>query len=123
MEKLNLIAKQLAELSVSEAKELLKILEEEYGIKAPETTIPILIVKEVEEKVAVQTEFSIFLESAGLEKLKVIKVVKDLTKLPLIEAKNLVDSVPVLLFKDISESKAKEYVAQLSNMGASVTIK
>jgi large subunit ribosomal protein L7/L12 len=120
MEKLKVISKQLFELKPSEAKEILDILESDYGITAPDTSIPVLDV--VVEK-EVQTIFDIILESAGAQKLKVVKLVKDLTGLPLREAKSLVDNVPSPFMEGVDEDQAKEYERQLTEMGAVITLK
>ena len=92
------IADTLSKLTVLEAKELVRILEEDYGIKAPESGIhlvgdfPVTVTPEVE-----QTEFNVYLKEIGGQKLQVIKKIKEITGLGLKEAKELVDSAPCLL--------------------------
>ena len=113
------IAKQMVELKPSEAKEILDILEADYGITAPDTTIPVL---DVAVKTEVQSIFDVILESAGTQKLKVVKLVKDLTGLPLREAKSLVDSAPAPFAEGVDEKLAKEYETQLTEMGAVVRL-
>ena len=122
MENLNEIAKQMSELKPSEAKGLLMILEEDYNIVAPDTSIPV-IEEVVEEKVAVQTEFDIILETAGPQKLRVVKLVKDLIGLPLRDAKYLVDRAPSTFVEGVNEAQAREYQTQFIELGAVVTIK
>ena len=120
MENLKTIAKEMIELSVSEAKELLIILEEEHDIVWHDAIQPIVdIVPEVE----VQTSFDVILEDAGAQKLKIVKVVKTLTTLPLREAKNLVDSAPTAVITGVDENQAKEFEKELTAMGATVSIK
>lgn len=120
MENLKTIAKEMVELSSSEAKELLTILEVEHNIKFQEAIQPIVdVVTEVE----VQTAFDVILEDAGAQKLKIVKVVKTLTTLPLREAKALVDSAPIPVITGVDENQAKDFSKQLSEMGATVSIK
>jgi large subunit ribosomal protein L7/L12 len=122
MEKLNEIAKQLIELKPSEAEEILSILDEDYGITTPETMLPVINSHLIIEE-EVQTIFDVILESEGAQKLKVVKLVKDLTGIPLREAKSLVDETPTTIMEGVDEGQAKEYKRQLTEMGAVVSIK
>jgi large subunit ribosomal protein L7/L12 len=117
------IADTLSKLTVLEAKELVRILEEDYGIKGaekiaefkPAGTEP---VPEVE-----QTEFSVYLKESGGQKLQVIKKVKEIMGLGLKESKELVDSAPCLLREKILKVEAETLRTELQNLGATVEVK
>lgn len=121
MEKLETIAKEMVELSVSEAKELLTILDVEHNIKFHEAILP--VVNTIEEIEVVQTTFDVIIENAGGRKLKVVKIIKDLIGLPLKEAMALVNSLPAVFAEGVDEKQAKEFEKQLTEMGATITIK
>ena len=121
MEKLETIAKEMVELSVSEAKELLTILDVEHGIKYHEALLPVM--DTTEEVEVVQTTFDVIIEAAGGRKLKVVKVVKDLIGLPLKEAMTLVNSAPAVFAEGVDEKLANEYERKLTEMGATISIK
>lgn len=70
-----------------------------------------------------QTEFDVFMKSFGSEKLKVVKVVKDLTGKSLVDAKNLVESVPAIITEKINKEQAESIKNQLELVGAEVEIK
>ena len=123
MENLNLIAKQMSELKPSEATELLNILKEEYNIEPVVVQMPIMDIIGVDEKENVQTEFDVIIENSGLQKLKVVKLVKDLTTLGLREAMDLVNGAPSIFAEGVDEKQAKEYEKQFTDLGASITIK
>lgn len=110
-------------LSVLELNELVKAAEEEFGVSA---AAPVAVVgaagpaaAPVEEK----TEFDVILAAAGAEKIKVIKVVRELTGLGLKEAKDLVDGAPKTLKEAVSKDDAEQIKAKLTEVGATVEIK
>ena len=109
-------------MTVLELNELVKACEEEFGVSA---AAPVMVAggaaaaAPVEEK----TEFDVVLVSVGAEKIKVIKVVRELTGLGLKEAKDLVDSAPKTLKEGISKGEADEIKAKLTEVGASVEVK
>ncbi len=98
----------IKELSVLELNELVKACEEEFGVSAA-----------AEEK----DSFDVELTSAGDSKVKVIKVVREVTGLGLKEAKDLVDSAPKVIKEGVSKAEADELKAKLEEQGASVTLK
>jgi len=118
------IADTLSKLTVLEAKELVRILEEDYGIKAPESGIhlvgdfPVTVTPEVE-----QTEFNVYLKEIGGQKLQVIKKIKEITGLGLKEAKELVDSAPCLLRGKVMKVEAQTLKTELENVGAIVEVR
>lgn len=108
-------------MTVLELNELVKACEEEFGVSAaaPVAAAGAAAAAPVEEK----TEFDVILASAGAEKIKVIKVVRELTGLGLKEAKDLVDGAPKTLKEAASKAEAEEIKAKLSDVGATVEIK
>lgn len=110
------------ELTVLELNDLVKKAEEEFGVSAAAGVVVAAgggAAEAVEEK----TEFDVELTSAGAEKIKVIKVVREITSLGLKEAKDLVDGAPKLLKEGISKEEAEAIKAKLEEVGAVVTLK
>ena len=108
-------------MTVLELNDLVKAIEEEFGVTA---AAPVAVVAGgaaggAEEK----TEFDVVLASAGAEKIKVIKVVREITGLGLKEAKELVDNTPKAVKEGISKEEAEEMKAKLEEVGASVEVK
>ena len=115
------IIEAIKAMTVLELNELVKACEEEFGVSA---AAPVAVVAggaaaAVEE----QTEFNVILASAGSEKIKVIKVVRELTGLGLKEAKDLVDNAPKALKEGIEKAEAEAIKAQLEEVGATVELK
>lgn len=109
-------------MTVLELNELVKAAEEEFGVSAAApiaVAAPGAAAAPVEEK----TEFDVILASAGAEKIKVIKVVRELTGLGLKEAKDLVDGAPKTVKEAVSKDEAEQIKAKLSEVGATVEIK
>ena len=115
------IIEAIKNMTVLELNELVKACEEEFGVSA---AAPVAVVAggaaaEVEE----QTEFTVVLESAGSEKIKVIKTVRELTGLGLKEAKEVVDGAPKVVKEQASKEEAEALKAKLEAEGAKVTVK
>ncbi len=113
----------IKELKLLEVAELVKAMEEEFGVSA---AAPVAVAGAVaggapaaEEK----TEFDVVLAEAGAEKIKVIKVVREITGLGLKEAKAAVDGAPTTLKEAVSKDDAEKYKAQLEEVGAKVELK
>lgn len=119
---LNLI-EEVKNLTVLELSELVKALEEEFGVSASApmaaAAAPVAVAEAAEEK----TEFDVVLASAGAEKIKVIKAVRELTGLGLKEAKELVDNAPKAVKEGASKQEADEIKAKLEEVGATVELK
>ena len=117
-------AEQLVNLTVKEVNELADILKEEYGIEpaaaAPVVAGPAAGGGEEEEE---QTEFDVILKAAGSSKLKVVKLVKELTSLGLKDAKELVDSAPKEIKQGVDKDEAESLKSQLEEAGAEVEVK
>ena len=111
----------IKELSVLELNELVKACEEEFGVSAAAGVVVAAAgpAEEVEEK----TEFDVELTEVGPNKVKVIKVVREVTGLGLKEAKEVVDSAPKVVKEAISKAEAEDLKAKLEEQGAKVTLK
>jgi large subunit ribosomal protein L7/L12 len=122
MNKEQLIA-DIKAMSVLELHELVKALEEEFGVSAAATAVavagPVAAAEEVEEK----TEFDVILKEIGPEKIKVIKVVREQTGLGLKEAKDVVDNAPKAVKEGISKEDAEKIVEAFKAVGAVCEIK
>ncbi len=119
------IAEQLVNLTIKEANELEKVLEDEYGIKPAAAAVAVAgpaaggDAADAEE----QTEFDVILKSAGAKKIAVIKEVRGITGLGLKEAKELVDGAPNTVKEAASKADAEEIKAKLEEAGAEVELK
>lgn len=107
-------------MTVLELNELVKACEEEFGVSA---AAPVAVVGAAAEAVEEQTEFNVILTAAGGEKIKVIKVVREITGLGLKEAKEMVDGAPSAVKEGIEKAEAEEIKAKLEEVGASVELK
>jgi large subunit ribosomal protein L7/L12 len=124
MADLKKLAEELVNLTVKEVKELADILKDEYGIEPAAAAVAVAAPVAAEAAVAAeQTEFDVFLKSAGTAKLGVVKLVKELTGLSLKEAKELVDKAPTVVKEKTSKEEANSLKAQLEEAGAEVELK
>ena len=123
MADLKAFAEQLVNLTVKEVNELAQILKDEYGIEPAAAAVAVAAGGAAEEAVEEQTEFDVILKEAGANKLKVVKLVKDLTSLGLKDAKGLVDGAPSPVKEGVTKDEADGLKAQLEELGASVEIK
>ena len=124
MADLNAFAEQLVNLAVKEVNELAQILKEQYGIEPAAAAVavaagPAAAGAAAEEK----TSFDVVLKAAGNEKLKVVKLVKELTGLGLKEAKELVDGAPNTIKEGLAKADAEALKSQLEEVGAEVELK
>jgi len=108
------------ELTVIELNDLVKAAEEEFGVSASAGVAAAAVVGEVAEE---KTEFDVELTVTGSEKIKVIKVVREITGLGLKEAKEAVDSAPTVVKEAASKDDAEAIKAKLEEVGATVTLK
>ena len=111
----------IKELTVLELNDLVKACEEEFGVSAAAGVVVAAAgpAAEVEEK----TEFDVELTEVGSEKVKVIKVVREITGLGLKEAKDVVDNAPKMIKEAASKEEAEEIKKKLEEVGAKVTLK
>ncbi len=120
------IMKAIESMTVLELSELVKALEERFGVSAAAPAVAVAAAPgaavaeaEAEEK----TEFDAILTNVGDQKIKVIKVVRELTSLGLKEAKDLVDNAPKPVKEGVPKEEAEEVVAKLAEVGATVEIR
>ena len=111
----------LKELSVLELNELVKACEEEFGVSAAAGVV--VSAAGAGEAAEEKTEFDVELTEVGPNKVKVIKVVREITGLGLKEAKEAVDSAPKTLKEAVSKEEAEDIKAKLEAEGAKVTVK
>ena len=122
-EKITAMIEELKTLTVLELSELVKAVEEEFGVSA---AAPVMVAAAGAEGAAAgaeKSEFDVVLASAGAEKIKVIKAVREITGLGLAEAKAAVDGAPTTLKEGIGKEDAEKIKAQLEEVGATVELK
>ena len=121
MEKIEKLIEEIYSLTVVELNDLVKAIEEKYGVSAVAAAAPAAgaAAGAAEEK----TSFDVVLAEAGDQKIKVIKVVRDATGLGLKEAKELVDGAPKTIKEGASKEEAEELKAKFAEVGAVVELK
>ena len=123
MSKIQTIIDTVKELSVIELSELVKAFEEEFGVSAAAPVAVAVAGGAAAPAEEEQTEFTVVLEAAGGEKIKVIKAVRELTGLGLKEAKAIVDGAPKAVKEKASKAEAEDIKKKLEEAGAKVEIK
>src|SRR6202050_4534852 len=126
MADINAIAEQIQGLTLLEASQLVKLLEEKLGVSAAAATVAAApagggagAAAPVEEK----TEFAVVLTAAGANKINVIKAVREVTSLGLKEAKDLVDGAPKTIKEGINKEEAEAIKKKFTDAGATVEVK
>ena len=122
MAKIDELLETIDSLTVVELSELVKGIEEKYGVSAAAVAAPAAggaAAGAAEEK----TEFNVVLKEAGANKIQVIKVVRDATGLGLKEAKELVDGAPKTVKEGVSKEEAEELKAKFAEVGAVIELK
>ncbi len=115
------IIEAIKEMSVLELNDLVKAIEEEFGVTA---AAPVAAAGAAGGEAAEeQTEFDVVLESAGSSKIKVVKAVREITGLGLKDAKDLVDNAPGAIKEGVEKEEAEEMKSKLEEAGASVELK
>jgi large subunit ribosomal protein L7/L12 len=124
MSKLDKIVEDLSSLTVLEAAELSKLLEEKWGVSAA-APVAVAAAAGAAPAAAVeeQTEFTVMLTGAGDKKIEVIKEVRAITGLGLKEAKDLVEGAPKAVKEGVNKADAEKFKAQLEKAGAKVDLK
>ena len=124
MADLNTIKEQLDGLTLLEAAELVKMLEEAWGVSAAASVaVAGVAAAAAEEEAEEQTEFDVVLQSVGEKKINVIKAVRAVTSLGLKEAKDLVESAPATIVTAVTKEVATDVKGQLEAEGATVEVK
>jgi len=128
-DKLQGIVDQIKELTLLEASQLVKLMEETFGVSAAAATVAVAAggaaagggeaAAAAEEK----TEFDVILQAAGGNKINVIKVVREVTALGLKEAKDLVEAAPKAVKEGVSKEEAETVRQKLADVGATVEVK
>lgn len=121
-EKITAIVEEIKGLTILELNELVKAVEEEFGVSA---AAPVMVAGPAAGAAAAEekSEFDVVLAEAGASKMGVIKLVKEITGLGLKEAKELVDNAPKTVKEGLSKAEAEEMKAKLEEAGAKVELK
>ena len=117
------ILDEIKELTLLEVNDLVKALEEEFGVSA---AAPVMVAGAVAGAAAAadeKSEFDVVLASAGAQKIKVIKVVREITGLGLAEAKAMVDGAPKTVKEAVAKEEAEEIKTKLEEVGATIELK
>ena len=117
----NILA-EIKELKLLEVAELVKLMEEEFGVSAAAPVAMVGVAAAGADAAAEKAEFDVILKSAGESKLKVVKAVKELAGLGLAEAKALVDGAPKAVKEGVSKDEAEKLKAALEEAGATVEL-
>ena len=119
-EKITAIVEEVKTLSVLELNELVKAIEEEFGVTA---AAPVMVAASAAPAAEEKTEFDVVLAEVGDNKMAVIKAVKEITGLGLKEAKDLVDNAPKTLKEAAAKDAAEEMKKKLEEVGAKIELK
>lgn len=122
---INEIVEEIKKLTIVEVSELVKALEEEFGVSA---AAPVAVAAAPAAGAAApaaaeeKSEFNVFLKEVGANKIAVIKVVREVTGLGLSEAKALVDGAPKMIKENVAAAQAKEFEAKFKEAGAVIEL-
>ena len=119
MAKIDELLETIDSLSVAELAELVKGIEEKYGVSAAAVAAPVAGGAAAAEE---KTSFNVVLKEAGANKIQVIKVVRDATGLGLKEAKDLVDGAPKTVKENVSKEEAEDLKAKFTEVGAVIEL-
>ena len=123
MEKIEKLIEEIDSLTVVELADLVKAIEEKYGVSAVAAAAPAAGAAAGGEAAEEKSSFDVVLTEAGDQKIKVIKVVRDATGLGLKEAKDLVDGAPKTVKEGASKEEAEDLKAKFAEVGATVELK
>lgn len=123
MEKIEKLLEEIDSLTVVELADLVKAIEEKYGVSAVAAAAPAAGAVAGGAAAEEKSEFDVVLTEAGDQKIKVIKVVRDATGLGLKEAKELVDGAPKTIKEGVAKDEAEELKAKFVEVGATVELK
>ncbi|MGV7977020.1 MAG: 50S ribosomal protein L7/L12 [Anaerolineaceae bacterium] len=125
MAELDKLVEELSKLSVLEASELVKLLEEKWGVSAAAPVAAAAAgpaAAAAEEEVEEKTEFTVVIKNAGAKKIEVIKVIRQLTSLGLVEAKTLAETADAKVLEAVTKEVANDAKAKLEAAGAEVVL-
>ena len=117
------ILQGVAELTVLDLSELVKAIEDKFGVSATAVAPATVEVAKVEEKEEEQTDFSVVMSSFGDKKIHVIKAVRTKTQESLIDSKKLVENLGIPLMEGMSKADADDFADKLAAVGATVEVK
>ncbi len=120
------LVKQIKEMSVLELSELVKILEDTFGVSAAAPAVPAIALAQAggsEAAVEEKTSFNVELTEAGAQKIAVIKAIREATQVGLKDAKDLVDKAPAVIKENVPKAEAEELKKKLEEAGAKVELK
>ena len=117
------ILDEIKELTLMEVNDLVKALEEEFGVSAAAPVMVAGAAGAAEGGAEEKSEFDVVLAGAGAQKIKVIKVVREITGLGLADAKALVDGAPKTIQEAVSKDEAEEMKTKLEEVGAQIELK
>ena len=123
MADLNKIVEEIEKMTVLELNELVKAIEEKFGVSAAARAVAAPAAGAAAPAAEEQTEFTVVLKEVGPNKIPVIKVVRELTSLGLGEAKALVDNAPSTVKENVSKADAEEIKKKFAEVGATVELK
>jgi len=122
-EKITALIEEVKNLTVLELSELVHALEDEFGVSAAAPAAVAVAAAPAAAAVEEKTEFDVVMTNFGAEKIKVIKVVREITGLGLAEAKALVEGVPAKIKEALPKDEAEALKAKLVEVGATVEVK
>ena len=122
-DKITAMIEELKTLTVLELSEIVKAVEEDFGVSAAAAVAVAAPVAGGAAAAEEQTEFEVVLANAGAQKIKVIKVVREITGLGLADAKALVDGAPKTIKESASKEEAEDIKAKLAEVGATIELK
>ncbi|MFH1574189.1 MAG: 50S ribosomal protein L7/L12 [Acidobacteriota bacterium] len=120
----DLMVEEISKMTVLELSELVKAIEDKFGVKAAAVGVAVAAAAPAGDAAAVEkTDFSVVLTGIGDKKIQVIKVVRELTGLGLKEAKDLVEGFPKAVKENVPKAQAEEMQKKLAEAGATVELK
>ena len=122
MEKIENLIAEIEKLTVLELADLVKAIEEKFGVSAAAAAVVAAPAAGGEAAAAEKSEFNVVLKDAGANKIAVIKVVREVTGLGLKEAKDLVDGAPKTLKENVAKEEAEAMKAKLAEAGATIEL-
>ena len=124
MADLEKIVEELSTLSVLEAADLVKMMEEKWGVSAaaPVAAVAAGPASAPEEEVEEKTEFDVVIKATGPKKIEVIKVIRQLTSLGLVDAKNMAETADAKVLEAVGKDVANDAAAKLKEAGAEVAV-
>ena len=117
------ILEKISNMTVVEVVDLIEAMEEKFGVTAAPVAVAATVGNESGSDVVEQTEFDVVMPSFGVNKVKVIKIVRNITSLGLKEAKSMVEDVPSTIREAVGRKEAEDVVKQLEEAGATAELR